>query len=171
MANSPTRLALKALISHFKPDIVLLSEPWMDFVDLPRRWLVNLNLKLFAMNTRHNSLPNIWCLCRLDLFPTVLATHAQHVTFSVNINDKPVALSAIYASTNYIKRKNLWHKLSLIQNDNAAPWCFIGDFNAILGAHEHRGRYVPARLPMQEFQKWTDDFNLIHLPTSGAEFT
>ncbi|KAK2456861.1 hypothetical protein QL285_004189 [Trifolium repens] len=24
---------------------------------------------------------------------------------------------------------------------------------------------------MEDFQKWTDDFNLIHLPTNGAEFT
>ncbi|MCH82389.1 RNA-directed DNA polymerase (Reverse transcriptase), partial [Trifolium medium] len=38
-------------------------------------------------------------------------------------------------------------------------------------AHEHRGRSTPARLPMKEFQKWTDDSNLIHLPTIGAEFT
>jgi hypothetical protein len=171
MANSPTRLALKALISHYKPDIVLLSEPWMDFVDLPRRWLVNLNLKLFAMNTRHNSLPNIWCLCRLDLFPTVLATHAQHVTFSVNINDKPVALSAIYASTNYLTRRNLWESLNNLQSQHVMPWCFIGYFNVILGAHEHRGRFSPAKLPMEEFQSWTDSFNLLHLPTRGAVYT
>jgi hypothetical protein len=171
MANSPTRLALKALISHYKPDIVVLSEPWMDFVDLPRRWLVNLNLKLFAMNTRHNSLPNIWCLCRLDLFPTVLATHAQHVTFSVNINDKPVALSAIYASTNYLTRRNLWESLNNLQSQHVMPWCFIGDFNVILGAHEHRGRFSPAKLPMEEFQSWTDSFNLLHLPTRGAVYT
>ncbi|PNX99831.1 ribonuclease H, partial [Trifolium pratense] len=46
-----------------------------------------------------------------------------------------------------------------------------GDFNVILGAHEHRGRISPARLPMDEFQAWTDSFQLFHLPTRGAEFT
>ncbi|PNX71458.1 ribonuclease H, partial [Trifolium pratense] len=45
------------------------------------------------------------------------------------------------------------------------------DFNVILGANEHRGRFSPARTPMNEFQSWTDSFNLIHLPTRGAEFT
>ncbi|MCH81555.1 hypothetical protein A2U01_0002345, partial [Trifolium medium] len=45
------------------------------------------------------------------------------------------------------------------------------DFNVILGAHEHRGRFCPGRAPMNEFQSWTDAFNLIHLPTRGAEFT
>jgi hypothetical protein len=24
---------------------------------------------------------------------------------------------------------------------------------------------------MEEFQKWTDDYNLVHLPTTGAEYT
>jgi hypothetical protein len=80
-------------------------------------------------------------------------------------------LSAIYAATTYLKRRKLWNSLNALQNQHTLPWCFIGDFNSILGAHEHRGRVVPARIPMEEFQKWTDDFNLIHLPTSGAEFT
>jgi hypothetical protein len=72
-------------------------------------------------------------------------------------------LSAIYAATTYLKRRKLWNSLNALQNQHTLPWCFIGDFNSILGAHEHRGGVVPARLPMEEFQKWTDDFNLIHL--------
>jgi hypothetical protein len=59
LANSPTRLALKNLINQHNPDLVLLSEPWMNFDDLPRRWLANLNLKLFAFNSRDNLLPNL----------------------------------------------------------------------------------------------------------------
>ncbi|WJX68380.1 hypothetical protein P8452_52753 [Trifolium repens] len=47
----------------------------------------------------------------------------------------------------------------------------MGDFNVILGAHEHRGRILPARLPMKDFQVWTDTSDLIHLPTRGVEFT
>jgi exonuclease III len=54
LANSPTRLALKNIIKQHNPDIILLSEPWMDFSNLPRRWLANLNLKLFASNSRPN---------------------------------------------------------------------------------------------------------------------
>jgi hypothetical protein len=72
-------------------------------------------------------------------------------------------LSAIYAATTYLKRRKLWNSLNALQNQHTLPWCFIGDFNSILGAHEHRGGVVPARLPMEEFQKWIDDFNLIHL--------
>jgi hypothetical protein len=143
----------------------------MDFVDLPRRWLVNLNLKLFAMNTRHNSLPNLWCLCNINLSPTILAYEEQHVTFSFVENNKTMIISAIYASTNYLNRRNLWESLNNLQSQYDLPWCFIGDFNVILGAHEYRGRFSPARLPMEEFKAWSDSFNLIHLPTRGAEYT
>jgi hypothetical protein len=51
------------------------------------------------------------------------------------------------------------------------PWCFIGDLNSILGAHEHRGQFTPARIPMEECHSWTNSTNLLHLPTRGAEFT
>ncbi|KAK2352799.1 hypothetical protein QL285_090510 [Trifolium repens] len=139
--------------------------------DLPRRWLSNLQLKAFAVNTRINLLPNLWCICSELLNPLVLKSDDQHVTFSITENDKTFALSAIYAATAYLNRRKLWSSLNELQNQHNLPWCFIGDFNAILGAHEHRGRVVPARLPMEEFQNWTDDFNLIHLPTTGAEFT
>jgi exonuclease III len=171
LANSPTRLALKNLISQHKPDIVLLSEPWLHFDDFPRRWLVNLNFKLFAMNTRTNLLPNIWCLCKLNLCPTIIDSDDQHVAFTVIEHDKLFDISAVYASTNYLKRRKLWNSLNSLQTQHVLPWCFLGDFNVILGAHEHRGRFSPARLPMVEFQEWTDSFNLFHLPTRGAEFT
>jgi hypothetical protein len=143
----------------------------MDLVDLPRRWLVNLNLKCFASNTRLNNLPNLWCLCKTSLNPTPLASSDQHVSFTISDSNKTLAFSAVYASTNYLSRRKLWNELNSLQVQHDLPWCFIGDFNVIMGAHEHRGRSSPARLPIEEFQSWTNSFNLIHLPTRGAEFT
>jgi len=49
-------------------------------------------------------------------------------------------------------------------------WCCIGDFNTILGSHEHQGSHAPARLPMLEFQQWSDSHNFFHLPTRGSAF-
>jgi hypothetical protein len=95
MANSPTRLALKKLIHTHNPDIICIVEPWMEFEDLPRRWLVNPNLKLFAMNTRPNLSPNLWCICKLHLDPVIFASDSQHVTFSIQDNDKTIVISAV----------------------------------------------------------------------------
>lgn len=48
---------------------------------------------------------------------------------------------------------------------------FFGDFNVILGAHEHQGSTTPARPPVIDFQNWTDVNDLLHIPTKGAELT
>jgi hypothetical protein len=83
LANSPTRLALKRYISQHNPDFVLVSEPWMKVEDLPRRWLSNMQRKFFALNTRNNLLPNLWCICRTTINPTILASDDQHVSFTI----------------------------------------------------------------------------------------
>jgi hypothetical protein len=114
LANSPSRLALKKMISQHNPDVILLFEPWMNVNDLPRRWLLNLNLKVFALNSKPNLLPNIWCLCKIPLNPTILAFTDQHVSFTISEQDKTFAFSAIYASTNYITRRKLWCDLNLL---------------------------------------------------------
>jgi hypothetical protein len=94
-----------------------------------------------------------------------------HVSLTIIEDDKTLALSAIYASTNYRTRRHLWNSLNLLQSQYTLPWCFIGDYNSIIGAHKHKGFFNPARLPIEDFKNWTDNNNLIHLPTSGAEFT
>jgi hypothetical protein len=73
----------------------------MDFDQLPRRWLINLHLKLFALNSRNNLLPTLWCIRKVNLHPVVLNSDAQQVTFTISENDITLAFSAIYASTNY----------------------------------------------------------------------
>jgi hypothetical protein len=67
--------------------------------------------------------------------------------------------------------RNLWNSLYLLLNHHNLPWCFIWDFNAIIGAHEYRGRFNPARSRMEDFQTWSDSYNLIHLNTRCSEFT
>ncbi|GAU48947.1 hypothetical protein TSUD_285360 [Trifolium subterraneum] len=47
----------------------------------------------------------------------------------------------------------------------------FGDFNTILGAHEHRGNCIPAPIPIADFQQWTNSLDLLHLLTHGAFFT
>jgi len=168
LANYPSRLALKRLILLNKPDFVFISEPWMNFDDFPRRWLAELHLKLFAVNNRQNLLPNLWCFCKVSMDPIVLSSDSQQISFSLVENSKQFAFSVVYASTNYITRRSLWTVLTTLKSQHAFPWSFSGDFNCILGAHEHRERCTPTRLPINEFQSWSDSNNLVHLPTRGT---
>lgn len=123
------------------------------------------------MNSRNNLIPNIWCLCKVSINPNILAISTQHVSFTISENSTTFAVSAIYASTNYITRRSLWSELQQLQSQHNLQWCFIGDFNIITGAREHRGRFPPARTPIKDFCDWTDINNLIHLPTRGSHFT
>lgn len=58
-----------------------------------------------------------------------------------------------------------------MQQNHPAPWCFLGDFNAILGSHEKRGGNLPSHVSCEEFNAWSDSCNLTHLLTRGAEYT
>jgi hypothetical protein len=147
LANQPSRLALSRLILLHKPDLVFIAEPWMDFSKFPPSWLHRLGFKIFSLNDRGNLRPNLWCFCSTNLNPSVLDVDSQQVTFSIPVNNHNLLFSAVYASTSNIKRRDLWQKLSLLNNTFNAPWTIIGDFNTILGVHEHNGSFTPARPP------------------------
>ncbi|CAJ2651176.1 unnamed protein product [Trifolium pratense] len=51
------------------------------------------------------------------------------------------------------------------------PWMFLGDFNAVLGAHEKRGRRLPPKASCADFLLWTNANSLTHLNTIGAQLT
>lgn len=116
VANPPTRLALQNLIKTNKPDFVLLAEPWMDFNKFPAKWLQRLGLKLFALNNRQNLLPNLRCICSINLNPSILSITNQLVSFSLSDNNVKFGISAIYASTFNLIRRELWCDLQALQS-------------------------------------------------------
>jgi hypothetical protein len=168
LANSPSRLALQNLILQHKPHIIIISEPWLLFEHFPRHWFTRLHFKLFALNHRNHLDPNLWCLCLNHLNPVILSITDQQISFSIQENNLTYCISAIYASNNYIHRRLLWQTLENNQRQYNLPWCSIGDFNTILGPHEHRGATPPARTPMNDFFAWSDNNCFFHLPTRGV---
>jgi hypothetical protein len=143
----------------------------MCYDNFPSNWFARLGFKLFAVNNRFGLLPNIWCFCLLSLDPAIIHNDDQQISFTIKDSNVDVGLSVVYASTNYVKRRQLWHSLTVVQNSMLIPWACIGDFNTILGSHEHRGFFKPAKLPMEDFANWTDGNSLLHLPTKGSQFT
>jgi len=65
---------------------------------------------MFAMNFRNNLFPNLWCFCKVNIGPVIISCEEQQVA------SKTLAISAVYASTNYIKRRQLWSPLSHLQS-------------------------------------------------------
>jgi hypothetical protein len=126
---------------------------------------------LFSLNVRDDLIPNLWCICKVNLDPVIISQNDQFVAFTCSDLDKVFGIIAVYASTCYLKRRQLWNNLAALNNQHNINWCFMGDFNVILGHHEYRGSSVPASLPMSDFQDWTNSNDLLHLPTRGAWFT
>jgi len=121
IANSPTRLALKRILLKHKPDLVLLSEPWMTYDVFPTTWLSRLGLKVFSFNHRPNLPPNLWCICSMDLNPSIINFDNQQVSFHIEVNQQLFSILAIYASTNYITRRQLWQTVSHLQSQHNTP--------------------------------------------------
>jgi len=130
-----------------------------------------IRVEIFSVNNRNNLIPNLWCICAVRLNPIIYDITDQFVAFNVIEHDKSFGIVAVYASTSYIKRRQLWNDLTNLQNSFNLPWCYFGDFNTILEASEHRGRVAPARLSMSDFQPWTSINDLLHLPTRGVLYT
>ncbi|KAI5435682.1 hypothetical protein KIW84_022198 [Lathyrus oleraceus] len=107
----------------------------------------------------------------LDIDLIILGSSNKFVAFTFLLDYKPLAATAVYASNNLYKRKALWEDLSDLQNNHHLPWNFIGDFNAIIGVHEHCGYNSHVKRPILDFQVWNDTNQLIHFPTQGAFYS
>lgn len=138
IANTPSRLALNRIILVNKPDFIFLAELWISYDRFLQTWFRRLGFKLFACNIRQNNHPNLWCLCTFNLNPTIVASSNQHVSLTYTSNSSLFGISAVYASTCYLHRRLLWNDLINCHNLYSIPWCTLGDFNAVIGAHEHR---------------------------------
>ncbi|XP_024190656.1 uncharacterized protein LOC112194671 [Rosa chinensis] len=79
--------------------------------------------------------------------------------------------SFIYAATTALKRKSLWSDLLHLRQNTSVPWMVIGDFNAVLGAHECLGGQPPIRSSCEDFRSVTELCDFSHMDTSGAFFT
>ncbi|KAL6175680.1 hypothetical protein ACLB2K_052319 [Fragaria x ananassa] len=94
------------------------------------------------------------------------------VTFQVVFDSINCVLTAVYARTSIVERRRLWLDIEDIKcRFVSGPWIVVGDFNAVLGAHEKKGGAPVSRLSCEEFQAMSDICELIHVDTKGAQFT
>ncbi|XP_019433239.1 PREDICTED: uncharacterized protein LOC109340119 [Lupinus angustifolius] len=161
----------KQICMSIKPDLVFLAEPKILSNKVAERYWTYLNVKIFVVNDKGSLIPSIWGLCNHDLVPIVLMNNDQHISFSVLVDNKVLHFCVVYANTSYLLRRPLWSEVQKVISDNPGPWCCVGDFNVVLGAHECRSLRLPARIPSVEFQTFIDNAGLISLPTTGAQFT
>lgn len=171
LANSPSRQACRNFCNSHKPDFLFLTEPWINFDQVPISFWKSLKLKPFIFNDRGSQIPNLWGLCADHLNVDVLSQSRQHLSFSLTLNQHRIFIAAIYAATDYTIRRDLWNELQVLIQNNQGPWLCIRDFNSILGSQEQRGEGSVSSIACSKFRSWSDSCSLSHLPTLGSEFT
>ncbi|KAM1513004.1 hypothetical protein COP2_025209 [Malus domestica] len=80
-------------------------------------------------------------------------------------------LSFVYAATTVVERRSFWLSLAYDCSIFFGPHLVLGDFNAVLGAHEKMGGTLPRHIACAEFQAMVDTYNLIPVDTKGSPFT
>lgn len=109
-------------------------------------------LYLVATNNRGSSLQNFWFYCKEGLDIKIVFSTKQQITVEVSTNNKIFKITMVYASTSYVASRRLLTEFLSIYDSNI-PWCFLGDFNNILGAHEKRGGRAPKAIACEEYAR------------------
>lgn len=103
---------------------------------------------------------------------TSFDNHSQHTIKISKIGDAPWLFSAIYASPNNARRREIWRELEDVKESFNGPWLLAGDFNKTLCIDEHNsvnGSEMQKRC--KEFSNWVTKNELIDLGRSGPEHT
>ena len=96
---------------------------------------------------------------------------SQCIALELTLQQSSVYIAAIYASNSHVSHRQLCADLTNLQGCFQGPWLFVGDFNAVLGAHEKRGCNPPMCASCLDFAHSTNANLLTHLPTSGPLYT
>lgn len=131
---------LNLLLSHNKPDILILAE-----TKVPRAQTATIAGSLpfdswFLVDPIGfaGGILVLWNSARVSI--SVINQNAQGVHALVEVPSKtPFFLSAIYASPKFINRKLLWDNLRDVAVSVNMPWLLIGDFNDVVCQSEKWG--------------------------------
>lgn len=167
LGNDQSRASLENLCITHKPDWLAISEPKILKEHLPRSFLKRLKLAFFTQNAREHSRPNIWVLCREQYVADsmIIRSSEQYIA----IKTSGITLAFVHAKNNYIRRRELWNDLSHDLLDSHT--CIMGDFNIVLGAHERSSGMLTHGLPVEEFQHFITQNDLIDVEAVGNKYT
>ncbi|XP_057811447.1 uncharacterized protein LOC131025669 [Salvia miltiorrhiza] len=163
-----TKRLLKEHCSSFSPIILGVIEPKKDITKVRFSYWNSLNLYPVHQNCRVSWCPNIWFLVHPDVVASVVFSSSQVVIVDCSWHSLDFRVAVVHGSNDHIERRALWCDLLRF-----AEGCtvFIGDFNAVKGAHERRSNIAPPRASCLEFGSFIDDTHFIESPTEGLRFT
>lgn len=172
IANRPTQQALCSMIKKHSPDFLCLAEPMTTISSIKHSFWRSIGLNLIGVNDRGQRLPNIWVFCSPNISSAaIISSSNQHIFVQFDIGGASYGVAFVYAATTIVDRRSLWLSLAQICSNFSDPIFIVGDFNAILGAHEKSGGNLPRSTSCDEFQAMVDTCNLVQIDQKGSPFT
>ncbi|XP_057774812.1 uncharacterized protein LOC130993791 [Salvia miltiorrhiza] len=163
-----SRRILKEHCCSFNPLIIGILEPKVAFHKVPLAFWNSINMTPCHQNNRNNRCSNIWVFSHPSVRTSVIFTSDQSVILDCRWNNLDFRIAMVHGSNCHIARRQLW--VDLLNHIHGAM-IFMGDFNAITGAHERLSTVVPNRSSCKEFRQFIDASHFIESPTSGLFYT
>ncbi|XP_057800164.1 uncharacterized protein LOC131015756 [Salvia miltiorrhiza] len=99
---------------------------------------------------------------------TVLLSSEQAVILHCLWKNDSFKMAIIHGANNYLDRRQLW--LDLL-NHISGPSVFMGDFNAVKGAHERSSDCLPCAISCRDFRDFIEATSFIEPSSVGLKFT
>ncbi|PON60277.1 Endonuclease/exonuclease/phosphatase [Trema orientale] len=170
LASRSTVLDLKAIITSFSPDILILSETKISSSSL--------SPKLQSFHFYNNvhvppvGLSGGLCLAwkdGVDFEPTFLSKNVISGLVYSDPSNSPWLLSTIYGPPNLSDRATFWDNLSIMTSNFNGPWLLIGDFNGTLSSADKVGGNLLG--PSVSLRSNVEELGLIPITQKGIRFT
>lgn len=116
----------------------------------------------------------IWMFWRSNqVTVTAFEEHSQHLTVKISkLGETPWLFSAIYASPDSGRRRELWRKLEEVKDNFNGPWLLAGDFNETMSIEERNGANgSEMQRRCRAFSDWVNSNGLLDLGSSGPDHT
>ncbi|XP_057791142.1 uncharacterized protein LOC131008273 [Salvia miltiorrhiza] len=163
-----TKLLLKEHCASFSPLVVGILEPKMAFHNCPASFWRSLNVVPCHQNSRVDMCSNIWVFVHPVVSVRIELSTDQVVLLSCVWLHHNFRVAVVHGSNSHIERRTLW--LDLL-NYFDGQTVFIGDFNAVKGAHERISTRLPNAAACREFNDFIAATGFVEPQTSGLRFT
>lgn len=115
----------------------------------------------------------IWIYWKSELVSVEpIIKHDQHITMNITrVGGLPWYFTAVYASPDPLKRRELWKELEDFACTHNQPWLLAGDFNDTRFPSERSSACRETIRRSERFNEWIDNMDLIEVEFSGAKHT
>ena len=164
--------ALKEIVRVNKPNVITLVETHMGGAQADHIATV-LGYSGHTRVDAQGFSGGIWVYWKPELVTVEpIIKHAQHITMNITrVGATPWYFSAIYASPDPTKRKELWEELENFARTHNKPSLLAGDFNETRFSSERSCSSHETTRRAMKFNEWIDDLDLMEVEFSGAAHT